>query len=469
MKKYVFMTLASIALAMPVNAQFFHGLVEKAVEKQVEKKVAEKVSPKSANQSSSDQEEKSYIETDLQNIVAGGFEAKESVTPMKFSSLSDLLAKRPALPAVNDLLSPEAKTTYAYKSAMAWEQGAMDYRTSQQLKQQQLQSKIMTAGNRLQQQQAQQKEFINDASRQGLMLSQEETMQVLMSSGLNLEKATEEQVMNVLADAYAKKWNISQADARTFMAMAMSNPKQAEAFLKQKYPELYSKLAANAPKAKQFVAEDSSKDNEYGKIGEQVSDISIEAQQLRNAAMDMLKHQQYVLSLENIHVGELPTNKLEDLYSRIAASWKNSDECKQVIQIESDLQERLNNWNACTEANQGKDIPFPTWWTQGRKQENAIIAQWNRQNAEKWLAAVAEYDNQLRALLDRLAALDNQLEQVRNGGEETIVYLNAKMQVYIAEQFLIDYYSMFSTALEFPLAVPQEETKYMFCDTYGKG
>jgi hypothetical protein len=49
MKKYVFMTLASIALAMPVNAQFFHGLVEKAVEKQVEKKVAEKVSPKSAD------------------------------------------------------------------------------------------------------------------------------------------------------------------------------------------------------------------------------------------------------------------------------------------------------------------------------------------------------------------------------------------------------------------------------------
>ncbi|MBQ7649021.1 MAG: hypothetical protein IJS92_08125 [Paludibacteraceae bacterium] len=469
MKKYVFMTLASIALAMPVNAQFFHGLVEKAVEKQVEKKVAEKISPKSANQSSSDQEEKSYIETDLQNIVAGGFEAKESVTPMKFSSLSDLLAKRPALPAVNDLLSPEAKTTYAYKSAMAWEQGAMDYRTSQQIKQQQLQSKIMTAGNRLQQQQAQQKEFINDASRQGLMLSQEETMQVLMSSGLNLEKATEDQVMNVLADAYAKKWNISQADARTFMAMAMSNPKQAEAFLKQKYPELYSKLAANAPKAKQFVAEDSSKDNEYGKIGEQVSDISTEAQQLRNAAMDMLKHQQYVLSLENIHVGELPTNKLEDLYSRIAVSWKNSDECKQVIQIESDLQERLNNWNACTEAKQGKDIPFPSWWTQGRKQENAIIAQWNRQNAEKWLAAVAEYDNSLRALLDRLAALDNQLEQIRNGGEETIVYLDAKIQVYIAEQFLTDYYSMFSTALEFPLAVPQEETKYMFCDTYGKG
>ena len=77
MKKYVFMTLASIALAMPVNAQFFHGLVEKAVEKQVEKKVAEKVSPKSANQSGSDQEDKSYIETDLQNIVAGGFEAKE--------------------------------------------------------------------------------------------------------------------------------------------------------------------------------------------------------------------------------------------------------------------------------------------------------------------------------------------------------------------------------------------------------
>jgi len=185
--------------------------------------------------------------------------------------------------------------------------------------------------------------------------------------------------------------------------------------------------------------------------------------------MDMMKHVNYVSSQGNFHVAGLPTNKLEDLYTQIADGWKSSSECKQVIQIETGLQERLNSWEPCVESNIGKDIPFPSWWTQGRKQENAVIATWNKQNAQKWLTAVAEYDGQLRALYERLEVLDKQLEQVRSGDAETFAYLDAKMQVYIAEQLLLDYYSMFTVALGFPCAVPQEETKYMPCETYGKG
>ena len=449
MKRTLFMALAGIVLAMPMNAQFLRSMAEKAIEK----KVQEKTTPQQAVEPADDSEITDYITEELQTIVDPEYDTENPVTPVIISSISDVLNKRPAMPTVNDLLSPEAKKAYAYKSALAYEQGALNYRAAATSRQMELQNKILAAGNKQRQQLARQQNFVNEASAKGLMPSQQEMMQALMASGYDLEKITPEQAINAVASVYSKKWNIPEADAKQFLTLAQSDDRKAEAFLAQKHPDLYKKLAGNAPKAGEFMDVDT-KENEYGKLGEQLSDLAEEAR---------------VLSLGNFHVAGLQTNKLEDLYTQIADSWKSSSECKQVIQIEQGLQQRLQTWEPCTESNQGKDIPFPSWWVQGRKQENAVIAAWNKQNAQKWLAAVAEYDGQLRALYERLEALDKQLEQVRGGDAETFAYLSAKEQVYIAEQFLLDYYSMFSVALEFPCVVPQEETKYMTCETYGKG
>lgn len=464
MKKILFTALAGIVFAMPMNAQFLRGLAEKAIEK----KVQEKTTPKQAVEPADNSENTDYITEELQAIVNPEYDTEDSATPMTISSISDVLNKRPALPTVNDLLSPEAKKAYAYKGALAWEQGTMNYRASSQSRYMELQNKILAAGNKQRQQQTRQQNFINEASAKGLMPSQQEIMQALVASGYDLEKITPEQSINVIAGAYSKKWNIPEADVKQFLTLAQSDDRKAEAFLAQIHPDLYKKLAGNAPNSSEFMDVDT-KENEYGKLGEQISDLAEEARVLKENMMDMMKHVNYVSSQGNFHVAGLPTNNLEDLYTQIADGWKSSSECKQVIQIETGLQERLNSWEPCVESNMGKDIPFPSWWTQGRKQENAVIATWNKQNAQKWLTAVAEYDGQLRALYERLEVLDKQLEQVRSGDAETFAYLDAKMQVYIAEQLLLDYYSMFSAALGFPCAVPQEETKYMTCETYGKG
>ena len=454
MKKMLFTVLAGIVFAMPMNAQFLRGLAEKAIEK----KVQEKTSLKQAVEPADNSENTDYIPEELQAIVTPEYDTEDPATPMTISSISDVLNKRPALPTVNDLLSPEAKKAYAYKGALAWEQGTMNYRASSQSRYMELQNKILAAGNKQRQQQTRQQNFINEASAKGLMPSQQEIMQALMASGYDLEKITPEQSINVIAGVYSKKWNIPEADVKQFLTLVQSDDRKAEAFLAQKHPDLYKKLAGNAPNSSEFMDVDT-KENEYGKLGGQISDLAEEARVLKD----------YVSSLGNFRVAGLPTNTLEDLYTQIADGWKSSSECKQVIQIERGLQERLNSWEPCVESNMGKDIPFPSWWTQGRKQENAVIATWNKQNAQKWLTAVAEYDGQLRALYERLEVLDKQLEQVRSGDAETFAYLDAKMQVYIAEQLLLDYYSMFTVALGFPCAVPQEETKYMPCETYGKG
>ena len=104
---------------------------------------------------------------------------------------------------------------------------------------------------------------------------------------------------------------------------------------------MYKKLAGNAPNSSEFMDVDT-KENVYGKLGGQISDLAEEARVLKENMMDMMKHVNYVSSLGNFHVAGLPTNKIEDLYTQIADGWKSSSECKQVIQIETGLQERLN-------------------------------------------------------------------------------------------------------------------------------
>lgn len=428
MKRTLFLVLAGIILAIPVTAQEW--------------------------------------EHEIMSHATSGYEVPEGIVPMKISTMADMINKRPALPTVADLMSPEAKAAYARKGALAYEAAIQPFRLNFQGEQMALQNKMRELQSQRQQQYAQQRNYTEQASKQGLMLSQEETMQVIMSSGLNLETATEEQMMNVLADAYAKKWNISQADARTFMGMAVKNPKQAEAFLKQKYPALYSKLEANAPKAKDYVIDDPNEDA-YGKLQDQLMNLSEEIRNLEESSMEMSKHTSNTMRANGLpgdySLGLATTNKLENLFIEAIAGWPKSAECTQAIQIENGLNDRLDNWEYWKGAKEGQTICRPAWWIDGRKQENALFDAYTKRTAEQWIAAAHEYDAQLQSVANRLLALDAQLEQLRGGKEETLAYCMAKLQVFTVEMYLFDYYRMASTYLDSPCIYHQEE---QFCFEY---
>lgn len=407
------------------------------------------------------------FEHEIMSYITQDYEVPEEGTPMKINSMAEAINNRPALPTVADLMSPEAKAAYMRKNAVAeYVVGIDQFHLYFQGEQMKLQNTMRQAQAKRQNQQAQQRDYMEQASKQGLMLSQEETMQVIMSSGLNLETATEEQMMNVLADAYAKKWNISQADARTFMAMAMRNPQQAENFLKQKYPALYSKLEANAPKAKDYVMDDPN-DEAYDKILNQLMDLAEEARTIKDDNMDMSQHLQNTMRANSlpgdVSFGLAPTDKLEALFLDIIVSWPKSAECTKAIQIENGLDARLENWQYWKGAVEGQTICRPSWWIEGRKQENALFDVYNKRNAEKWIATAHEYDAKLQSIAQRLLAFDNQLEQLRGGKEESVNYCMAKTQVYAVEMYLADYYRMNQTYLTFPCVKHQEE---QFCFEY---
>ena len=392
-------------------------------------------------------------------ITGGGYDAPENVPSMRLGSLEEAISRRPALPTVDDLMSAEAKAAYA-KRVLAYEQAAQLFHGEQQMAMQRLQGDIVRLGNEQRQKQARQQQAMQQASDKGLMPSQQEIMQAIMSSGLDLEHATEEQMMNVVADMYAKKWNISQDDARTFMAMATTQPQKAEAFLKQKYPALYQNLASNMPDASTF-ADDDANEQAYGQIGDELMALSEQAREYQNSVMDMNKHlqndmktnaiEQYAISLPG-----LPTNELEQLYWQTLTAWASSDECEQAGKMEKALYARLDEWMVSVKAKEG-GVPYPQWWVDERKKENALVDAWNKRQAEAWLAAMTKHDTQMQAMAQKLIALDNQLESLRGGKPMTVAYAMAKTQVHAARMTMYNYFTNCSAALHFPHVSRQPE------------
>ncbi len=429
MKKVLFTALASIVLALPMMAQEFDHQIEAL-------------------------------------ITGGGYELEESIPATKINSFADLINKRPAMPTVNDLITPEAKTAYARSGASAYYLGALNFRSTLLEKQQELNNQTIELGKKQKKSNQKSKAQYNANVNAGLMPSQQEMMQLYMSGEIN-EKMSDEQMMDVMAGKFAAKWGISKQEYIKIINMAQSNPKGTEAYLKSNHPDLYNRLyAANAPFGNENVNAGDPHENEYGALGEQLSALANEAFEFKNNNMDMMRHVQFQANSNAMlndasfaaHSVGLPTNKLEDLFAQIIDGWHTSAECKRAIQIEDPLAERLDNWECCKNAKDGQTVCYPGWWIEGRKSENALIDAYNRKQAEKWLAEVKAYDAQLSAMMKRLIELDNQLEQIRNGGEITAAYAMAKSQVYIAATNLYDFNSILELALQFPHVARQEES-----------
>ena len=379
-------------------------------------------------------------------ITGGGYELAENVPAMKINSFADLINNRPAMPTANDLLTPEAKTAYARRSSAAYYLGVQNFRSA-----------LLDA---------QAMEQYNANVNAGLMPSQEEMMQMMMSGEIN-PNWPEEKIMDAMAGKFAAKWGVSKQEYLKIMNMAQKNEKQAAQYIQSNHPDLYNRLyATNAKYGKQNVNVGDPHENEYGELGEQLSALANEAFEFRNTNMDMTKHVQFQAHSNAMlndasfaaHTVGLPTNKLEELFVKIINDWRTSSECKRAIQIEDPLAARLDNWDCCKNAKDGQTICYPSWWIEGRKSENALIDAYNRRQAEKWLAEVKSYDAQVTAMMKRLIELDNQLEQIRNGGEITAAYAMAKSQAYIAATHLYDFNFILEVALQFPHVVHQEES-----------
>ena len=345
-----------------------------------------------------------------------------------FRSISAALDALPALPSPEQVSSDAAKyladsLTYApYNVALQQSLLARQYEINdidaRMLKTQQKQA---------QRGQAAMQQY-NKNVEAGLMPSQQEMMQILMSSGINLDKASEQQIMDVVAGAIAPKWGVSKDEYLKIVTMAQRNPKQTEAYLQTNHPELYKRLyAANKDGLNEEIADDTRNDR-FGQLGEQINAL----QQQLSAASDA--YQRYSAA---------------GLRDEFYQDWLASDEAKQIDAIEKALWERIDQWVRGLPVNT-TEAPYPGWWVDERKKENALIDQWNKRAAQRWVSEIAK-NQQFTAVFEQAAALEEENERLgKQGDPDNFIYLMNKRQLLIIFNQLTNLFLPYRDAMLFP-------------------
>lgn len=121
---------------------------------------------------------------------------------------------------------------------------------------------------------------------------------------------------------------------------------------------------------------------------------------------------------------------LDSLYNDSVAKWKTSAAYKKVYDIEKDIDKRA--WDYIEKHvdynNNGAVIPYPPFWVQGRKQENAIIREYNMAYLNQWTARIQNSLEKPIALLKEAEAADVELEKIFPEKND-LVYANLKTRL----------------------------------------
>ena len=410
MKKVLLTVLAGIVLAMPSMAQEFDHQIEAL-------------------------------------ITGGGYELEESIPATKINSFADLTNKRPAMPTANDLITPEAKTAYARKGSAAYYLGALNFRSTLLEKQQELNSKTLELGKKQQKSNQKAMAQYNANVNAGLMPSQQEMMQLYMSGEIN-EKMSEAQMMDVMAGKFAAKWGISKQEYIKIINMAQTNPKGTEAYLKSNHPSLYNRLyAANAQFGNENVNADDPRKPEFDRINDGLLKAQDDLQEARVAYGENLQFSQ-------------THSKYITIYEQMQKEWDNSSEAKQIEAIEMALQKRLDVWYL-TLTNEWGEVPYPAWFTTERQKENALIDQWNKRWAIKWLKVAEDGDKTYRPIFRRIAELGIENDRIGEQGDtEEMIYLTNKKLVCTLYGQMTSLYIPIRDAMAFPAIEHVETTGY---------
>lgn len=370
---------------------------------------------------------------------------KAASTPQ---TLSQAVQALPALPTVEQLVTPEAKEQ-ALRSTYQPLHMALEQLMMRNLKEAaDIDKRIQTAGNKQQKSNQNAMAQYQSNVNAGLMPSQEEMMQMMMSGEIN-PSWPEDKIMDAMAGKFAAKWGVSKQEYLTIISLAQKNEKQAASYLQSNHPDLYNRLyAANASYGNSNVQADDPRGARFGQIGEELRDLQL---QLNNAFQTYGGNMSYAA----MHGG---ATAYDQQLKQMNQQWESSAEAKQIEAIETALEQRVDAWLKGIQQTDG-EIPYPAWWTAERKKENALIEQWNRRMAAPWLQIAQNGEKNLRPILNRIAALETENEQLGNQGDkENMLYLMNKKTIITIFNYLIQYNEIYYDALSYPCIERVAET-----------
>lgn len=408
MKKSLFMALAAIVLAMPSMAQ--------------------------------DEEwrwSQDRVASDLSYTTPPNF---EGVTPARVpQTVSEAVKALPAVPTVEQIITPEAKEKAIRATHQPYSM-ALEQMSLRLMKEDEGLRRRQDAIRMKQAQQGQHamQQYQSNVNA-GLMPSQQEMMALYMSGEIN-ENMSDEQMMDVMAGKFAAKWGISKQEYLKIIGMAQSNPKGCEAYIKSNHPDLYKRLyAANAGYNTQDIPDDP-RDERLGQIGEELAELQ---QQLEEPLSNY--NYNYMLSASRSQ------SAYSKMLEQMRADWKTCSEAKQIDAIEDALQKRIDEWTKTLSYDVFDDVPYPAWFGTERKKENALIDQWNRRWAAKWLKIAQDGDASIRPIFEKLIALEAENEQLgKQGDSENAIYLSNKLRINSFFSFLVGAKQPAQDAFSFP-------------------
>ncbi|MBR5678939.1 MAG: hypothetical protein IKX20_12555 [Paludibacteraceae bacterium] len=407
MKRSLFMAFAALLLCMPLLAQ---------------------------------EEEYRYSDMMVKDLmyVGGSFNLEGVKAARTPQTIEEAVAALPEIPAVETVMSLEAKEKAIRATYQPYKMALEQTMRRVQNKDAEIRARMDAAHQKQAQRGQQAMQQYQSNVNAGLMPSQDEMMALYMSGKIT-ENMSDEQMMDVMAGEFAKKWGISKEEYLKIMGMANSNPKQAEAYIKSNHPDLYKRLyAANAGYNTQEVADDP-RDKRFGEIGEALTKA---LEELEAVTDEYTKIQ--------VNNGSVVRGKFDAFFEQLYTEWPKSSESHQIDAIEAALEKRVEAWYQ-TLPPSNTETPFPAWWTAERKKENALIDQWNRRGAEKWLARARDYQGKYKAVFEKVAALEAENEALNNqGAPENLIYLQNLHQINVFYGLLFDLSVPMQDAFGFP-------------------
>ena len=375
---------------------------------------------------------------------------KAASTPKNMLEAVDLL---PAFPTAEQIYTVEAKEKalrdiyQPYEKALfaAWDKNGEVSRD--------VDRRIKVAGEKQQKSNQKAKAQYQSNVNAGLMPSQQEMMDMMMSGEIN-PNWSEDKIMDAMAGKFAAKWGVSKQEYLKIINMAQSNPKGAEAYIKSNHPSLYNRLyAANAPYGNENVHADDPRKPEFDRINDELLKAQDDLQEARVAYGENLQHSQ-------------THSKYMKIYEQMEKEWDNSPEAKQIEAIETALQKRIEEWSLTLNNVKG-DVPYPAWFTTERKKENALIDQWNRRWAIKWLKVAEDGDKAYRPIFRRIAELGVENDRIGEQGDtEEMIYLTNKKLVCTLYGQMMSLYVPVRDAMAFPAIEHVETTGYMIVEAF---
>ena len=375
---------------------------------------------------------------------------KAASTP---KNMLEAVDRMPAFPTAEQIYTVEAKEKalrdiyQPYEKALfaAWDKNGEVSRD--------VDRRIKVAGEK--QQKSNQKSMAQYQSNvnAGLMPSQQEMMDMMMSGEIN-PNWSEDKIMDAMAGKFAAKWGVSKQEYLKIINMAQSNPKGAEAYIKSNHPDLYKRLyAANAPYGNENVHADDPRKPEFDRINDELLKAQDDLQEARVAYGDNLQYSQ-------------THSKYMKIYEQMEKEWDNSPEAKQIEAIETALQKRIEEWSLTLNNVKG-DVPYPAWFTTERKKENALIDQWNRRWAIKWLKMAEDGDKAYRPIFRRIAELGAENDRIGEQGDtEEMIYLTNKKLVCTLYGQMMSLYVPIRDAMAFPAIEHVATTGYMIVEAF---